>query len=271
MAEAHVMARVVISGDIVEVYEYSSPILCGNERKYEVVHRDREVVDDEYAKRDDNLFRSRQTLRRIIWANKGRYTKFITLTYAQTVLDIRQVQRDITTFVQFLRRKGYKMDYVYVLENQKERGEKEGNEGCLHVHMLVFNDQKLPLDLLNKAWSHGYTDISSVRRIKDLGAYICKYITKDAATVFGRHVYGCSRGLKRPTEERFYSEGYSDTTYNGLHPDQVVAALDARYKSKMQYDLCGADGKAIHQTVTYYQGKWKGGNVIDENADIEIL
>ncbi len=271
MAEAHVMSRVVISGDIVEVYYYSSPILCGHERTYEIVHKDREVIDDEYLKRDDNVFRARQTVRRVVWSNKGKYTKFITLTYAKTELDVKKVQHDIKMFVKNLRRNGYKMDYIYVLENQKERGVKEGNEGCLHVHMLVFNDQKLPLDLLNKAWSHGYTDISSVRRIKDLGAYICKYITKDAATVFGRHVYGCSRGLKRPTEERFYSEGYSDTTYNGLHPDQVVAALDARYKSKMQYDLCGADGKAIHQTVTYIQGKWKGGNVIDENADIEIL
>ena len=271
MAEAHVMTRVVISGDIVEVYEYSSPILCGHERKSEVVPRDREVVDDDYAKRDDNLFRARQTVRRVIWANMGKYSKFITLTYRDTVLDIRQVQRDITTFVQYLRRKGYKMDYIYVLENQKERGEKEGNEGCLHVHMLVFNDQKLPLDLLNKAWSHGRTNISSIRKIKDLGAYVCKYITKDASTEFGRHVYGCSRGLKRSGEERFYSEGYSDTTYNGLHPEQVIAALDVRYRSKVQYDLHGKDGKAIHQTVTYYQGKWKDGNIIVDNADVEIL
>lgn len=271
MAEAHVMSRVVISGDIVEVYYYSSPIRCGHERKYDIVHKDKEVIDDACAKRDDNIFRARQMVRRLIWANMGRYTKFVTLTYAKTELEVAKVQHDIKMFAKHLRRNGYEMNYVYVLENQKERGEKEGNEGCLHVHMPIFNDEKLPLDLLNKAWPHGYTDISSVRRIKDLGVYICKYITKDAATVFGRHVYGCSRGLKRPTEERFYSEGYSDTTYNGLHPDQVVAALDARYKSKMQYDLCGADGKAIHQTVTYIQGKWKDGNIIDANADIELL
>ena len=62
MAEAHVMSRVVISGDIVEVYYYSSPILCGHERTYEIVHKDREVIDDEYLKRDDNVFRARQTV-----------------------------------------------------------------------------------------------------------------------------------------------------------------------------------------------------------------
>lgn len=271
MAEAHVMSRVVISGDVVEVYQYSTPIRCGYERQYEIVHRDREVVDDELSKRNDNLFRARQNVRRLIWANMGKYSKFITLTYSHTVLDVLQVQKDLHAFTQYLRRKGYTMNYVYVLEHQKERGVREGNDGCLHVHMLVFNDVKLQLSLLNKAWPHGYTDISSIRKVKDLGAYLCKYITKENSAEFGRHVYGCSRGLKRSAEECFYSEGYSDTTYNGLHPDNVMAALDVCYSSKVRYDFLGKDGTLIHQTVTYYQGKWKDGNIIDLNANIELL
>lgn len=266
MAEMHLFSRVVQCGDTVEVYQYSSAIKVGHERAYDIVRRDGSVIDDELVKRSDSLYRSRQTLRRLIWANQGKYTKFVTLTYRETVLDVKQVRRDITTFVQKMRRKGYTMNYVYVLENQKDRGEKEGNDGCLHVHMLIFNDEFLSLDLLNSCWKHGSTDISALEHVTNVGAYVCKYITKEGTRAFGSQVYGCSNGLKRPAEERFFTEGLSDTTI-GLHPKEVLDGLDIKYKSQMRHDYIDEQGVGREQIVNYYQGTWKVANVIEQHQE----
>ena len=86
MSISHAFARVVVSGDVVEVYTYSVPITCGRERQFEIVRNpDREEGGE---KRMDNLYRARMNVRRLIWANQGQYTKFLTLTYAKTVLDL---------------------------------------------------------------------------------------------------------------------------------------------------------------------------------------
>lgn len=270
----HLFARCVISGDTVEFYEYSNPIRSGFEREFEIVRRD----NSENAKRSDNIYRARQNARRLIWSNMTKQTKFVTLTYKDVVLDPAQVRRDIKTFVQSLRRTGYDVPYFYVLEHQQGRGEKEGNEGCLHVHMLIFNDTYLPLDLLNKCWKHGFTDIQAVTdkkdplngKIRDVGAYVCKYITEQGLTLYGKHFYGCSKGLKRPVQERFYTEGLSDTTI-GLHPDSVLSAMDVSYSLIMQHDFVTGqfvDKEYRSLNVGYYQGKWKEGNIIEENQEV---
>lgn len=270
----HLFSRVVVSGDKVEVYKYSTPIRSCYERNFDILRKP--IEDEEKEKRLDNILRARQTARRVIWSNMTPKTKFVTLTYADTVLDFKRVKRDVTTFVQALRRAGYQCPYFYVLEHQQERGEREGNEGCLHVHMLIFNDEYLPLDLLNKCWKHGFTDISMVRnkkdplnnRIRDVGAYVCKYITEQGSALFGKHFYGCSKGLNRPMVERFYIEGFSDTTM--LHPNTVLSAVDVSYSQTVVHDFSTTSHfeKAYHNmTVDYFQGVWKEGNIIEQNKD----
>lgn len=271
----HLFSRVVVSGDRVEVYNYSTPIRSGYERDFEIVRKP--IEDRESAKRLDNILRARQTARRVIWSNMTPKTKFVTLTYAKTELDFDKVKNDIKYFVKVLRRANYDCPYFYVLEHQQARGEKEGNKGSLHVHMLIFNDEKLPLELLNKAWKHGIADITMVRgkkdplngTVRDVGAYVCKYITEQGSAEFGDHFYGCSRGLKRPTVERFYTEGLSDTTF--LHPSDILSALNVLYHQTVVHDFSTTEHyeKDYHNmTVDYYQGTWKEGNIIEQNADV---
>lgn len=269
MAEAHMFARVVQSGDIVEVYTYKNAIKVGHSRDYEIVRKDGSEIDGTEEKREDNLYRSRQNVRRIIWSNMGQYTKFITLTYAETVLDRETVVKDIKTFVLAMRRRGYDMKYLYVLENQKERGEREGNEGCLHVHMVLFIDEYIPYEVLNQCWKKGSTNINAIDSVRNLGAYVCKYITKDSCRVWGSHVYGVSRGLNRPVEEHMYSDvgGYSDNVYDGIHPNDIVNALDVTFTSTMRYDYRDSDGVGRSQTVVYRQGKWRDGNIIEQRTE----
>lgn len=266
MDELFMFSKAVRSGDKVELYVYSQSIKCGHERGYDIVRRDKTVVDEPLEKREDNLFRSRQNVRHIIWSNMGQYTKFVTLTYADTELDQKRVRRDITTFVQSMRRLGYDMKYLYVLEHQTKRGEKEGNEGCLHVHMVLFIDRYIPKSDLERCWKHGFVDINAIDDVRDLGAYVCKYITKENSAEFGSRVFACSKGLNRPKIERFYTDGLSDTT-TGLHPKDVLDAMDVTFKSQIRHDYRDDEGAGHELIVNYYQGTWQDGDVIEQNND----
>lgn len=260
--------KVVVSGDIVEMYFYKVPIVCGNKRKHKIIKNSRE----EQEKRNDNLYRSRQNIRRIVWSNQSLYTKFVTLTYAKTTLDIKKVRRDITTFVQGMRRCGYDMKYLYVLENQKERGKKEQNNGCIHVHMLLFIDKYIPKEDLEKCWKHGFIGIEKIDNVRNLGAYVCKYITKDNLAEFGKRCYSCSIGLERPSDERFYTWGFSDSvTELRFQPEDVLRSIDVTYSATMNSDFLDMNGEPVNQSVKYFQGKWKQGNIIQENANLSDL
>lgn len=260
--------KAVVSGDIVELYFYKVPITCGNERKHEIIKReDREDAE----KRNDNLFRARKKVRQIIWSNQTKYTKFITLTYAETVLEIDKVRYDISKFVKNMKNRGYDMKYLYVLENQRERGIKENNDGCLHVHMILFVDKYIPKKDIDDSWKKGYTGINVIDNVINLGAYVCKYITKDNLQAFGKRTFSCSLGLDRPEEERFYTLGYSDTDVD-FHPEEVLRALNIIYHRKLIHDFIDPiTGEGRNQEVMYYQGKWKNGNIIKERDPLYVL
>lgn len=254
--------KFVVCGDTVEVYEYSTPLSVGHSRNYDIVRRD--STDEECVKRNGNLYRARQSVRRIIWSNQGKYTKFVTLTYAETVLDVKTVRYDIQQFVRRMRRLGYDMKYLYVLEQQKKRGEKEGNSGCLHVHMLIFIDKFVPFQDINKCWKKGSTDIQAVDNINNLGAYVSKYITKDNFAYFGKKCYACSLNLNRGEIERFYIGQYSDTAYN-VQGYKILQGLDINFYDSMRHDyISPTDGSCQLQIVKYYQGKWKDKDLIKE-------
>lgn len=267
----HLRTRVVVSGDIVEVFEYSNGIPVGQKREHEVK---RKGEDESDGKRLDNLYRARQNIRRLVWCNiTKQFTKMVTLTYADTVLDPKIVKRDIKVFVKQMRRFGYGMRYVYVLEHQTKRGKREGNSGCLHVHMFLFDDEKVSLDHLNRAWKHGQTDIKVLRDIRNSGAYVCKYITKENFAEYGQHCYGCSRGLKRSTEEHLYEEGWTDTLVDGTTTRHILDGLDIRYTSTIRHDFRDDKGEGHVQTVKYSQGTWKSDNrlvTLAENVRIDL-
>lgn len=256
-------SKVIVSGDRVEVYDYKNPVPVGFKRDYEIKRRV-ENENEVFEKRKGNLYRARKNVREIIWSNQTKYTKFVTLTYAETVLDVKKVRRDITTFVQAMRRLNYDMKYLYVLENQKERGLKENNEGCIHVHMLLFFDKFITIEDLNRCWKHGETCIEVISDIRNLGAYVCKYITKDNFADWGKQSYGCSNGLKRPETERFYTDGYSDTDIN-FQPEEVKQNMNIDFWQTLSHDYIDpTTGKCCNQKVKYTQGSWKDKNIIKE-------
>lgn len=266
MQDADLMrCRVVQSGDYVEFYFYKVPIKCNYSRKHKIERQDREE-GELCEKRLDNLYRARMNIRRIIWCNECKYTKMITLTYAKTCLDVKKVQRDIQTFVQNMRRMNYDFKYLYVLEHQKERGLREGNAGSIHIHLILFLQKYVKIEDLNKAWKHGNTDILASRKIKNLGAYISKYISKENFADFGKRCYSCSLGLERSQTERFYTLRYSDSMFD-VQPEDILRDCNVTYSNKIHFDYLNSEGVGCEQEVRYFQGKWKNNNSIIERSD----
>lgn len=245
----YILQKAVISGNHVELYKYSMPVLCEFEKKQNLL-KVKNNEHEEGKKRADNLARSRQSVRRIIWCNVTPHTKFLTLTCSDTCLELKAFQRKLQTFFQAMTRKNYKLSYLYVLERQLERGKKEGNAGSWHAHIVVFNDEKIPLDVLNSCWKYGYTDIKILNglrcrddeKIKDVGAYVCKYITKDTVLELGSHCFRCSKGLKRPLEVNLKADGSPELGYFVDNEDcynELVAELFSKSK------FCYQDSKIV--------------------------
>lgn len=240
--------KILISGDIVEIYEYRIPINC-EPRDYEIIKNSRE----EQEKRNDNLFRARMNLRRLIWNNITPFSKFITLTYKNTCLDNDKLIYDFKQFIKKLSRAGYKnLKWVYVTEHQKERGLKENNTGSLHIHCVLFTDIYIDYSIINKCWGLGNTDIHAIDSVNNVGAYVCKYLTKDEFDIFGKQSYHCSRGLKRP--EEIVHEGYiTDPEFAA----DILNRLDITYCNTINYSYNSFDGSEFKNSIIYKQGRLK--------------
>lgn len=262
-AKTFVTEKCVISGKYIEFYKYQLPIQCDYKRRQSVTKL--KVPDDEkFEKRDDNLSRARQTVRRIIWCNVSPHTKFLTLTVKENITDVKEFRRMFTTFLQAMKRNGYDLSYLYVLERQKR--------GAIHAHCVVFNDEKIPLKILKKCWHYGRSEIKilnglkykSEERICDVGAYVCKYITKESVTEWGSRTFNCSKGLKRPIDISLKQFGDFDI---GLFedPNDVHRILVQQLLRQSNWSYC--DNKTILldrsdipiiQSIDYFQGTLKG-------------
>lgn len=281
----YVTDKVVISGNKLEKYSYSVPIMCDYEREHTPK---RDSANAENGKRVDSLSRARQTVRRIIWQNKTPHTKFLTLTCSDICLDKKVFMRRLTTFFQAMSRQGYDLRYLYVLERQLERGRKEGNAGTIHAHIVVFNDEKIPLKVLKKAWKHGRTEIHILNelrykktqngykrgeKVNDVGAYVSKYITKEAELEWGARCFNCSVGLDRPIEFSLKAYGAPDIGY--LHdPEDPYFIMEQEFTKMTKFTWRGSkivsydmSGTQIHQIIDYEQGTFRNTQQAIQHSD----
>ena len=270
VAEKYMQGRMFVAGSTVESYTYSKPIRYGYEREYEIKRK-----PEPGEKRQDNLTRAQRAVRQIVWANLGRYTKFLTLTYENTVLEVSEFKLNFDAFRKGMSRRGYKMRYLYVLERQKERGEKEGNEGCLHCHIVLFNDEYIPYKDILECWKYGSIDIhvlngcrfennhKSAEKINDLAAYVSKYITKDCVAMPGNKTYCCSIGLERATLHRdfcyMWDTGHGLDGVSDAESSQVFKSIESITKFKFSctssFSFVDSAGKEHYIGLIYKQGR----------------
>lgn len=278
IAKKNLGCRLVISGNKIEFYEYEKPIYIDFDRKHEI----KKNKTEDSIKREDNLYRARQSVRRIIWANVEPHSKFLTLTYANTQLDVKVFQRHFTTFLQNMKRNGYPLRYLYVLERQKKRGKKEGNIGTVHAHVVVFNDEYIPHELITKCWGQGNIDINMINglreengeKVNDVGAYVCKYLTKDSKLEWGSRSFRCSKGLNRPKEYKVYAYGEIDkrglpnyVCGNMKLYDFIKNSTDITYSNSFCFGYTLKDGTHYTNLVKYFQGK-KDTHIIIHNEEL---
>lgn len=195
-----VRSRVIISGSVVEVYEYENSIYKGYKSNG---GRDK-IADDESKEknRKDSLRRARQDVRRIVNANVGAYgehfaAKFLTLTFGDNVVDLDVAHYE---FVKFIKRLNYlvfgtksaNLRYTAVPEFQKR--------GAVHYHVIIYNIPYTRVEVIESIWGNGYVWINKIDNVDNVGAYVCKYLTKaqEDERLRGRKCYFNSRGLFKP-------------------------------------------------------------------------
>lgn len=195
--------KLVWSGNVVELYEYESFVFFGETNNM----LGRSVKANEENKlrhRKCTLARARRDVRRLINANVfawGERPKFLTLTFAENVKDIKQANYE---FKKFRQRLEYdlkiKLKYVVVIEFQKR--------GAIHYHVLFFNLPFVESNYLSDIWRNGFIKINAIEHVDNVGAYVTKYMTKDFddERLRGKKSYFTSRGLFKPIEKYLNDE-----------------------------------------------------------------
>lgn len=259
--------KIIVCGDYIRFKNYLYPYSLGIEKKSKVDYSVKRIEDD---KREDNLKRARDNVADIVYCNLSEYTKFLTLTCKETVLEVKKFERMITTFLQAMKRGSYKLEYIYVLERQIERGKKEGNIGCLHAHMIVFNKEKIPMNILKKCWKYGRTELKilngcrceddkeTAELIKNPAGYVCKYITKESVAEWNKKTYRCSKGIIRPVPLTVKAWRYNDkngsmyieTEKEWLETLETYKNLtECVYQNVYKVDFKNAEGVEAYQII----------------------
>lgn len=193
-----IKSKVVISGDVVEVYRYEKGYLKGYKDKRGNGGRKKGSRSAEYDEnRSKVLDRAKKTLRRKINANANELMKFVTLTFAENETDLDYCNNEFKKFIKrlkyYVEDKVIALKYVVVVEFQKR--------GAVHYHMLC-NLPYIRAKKLNEIWGNGNINIKRIDRVDNVGAYVVKYMQKDFSDkrLEGRKSYFTSRNLREPIE-----------------------------------------------------------------------
>lgn len=228
-------AKTTIAGNVIRVRKYSYYVQRGNGQ---TVRTDFSKTD-QGEKLGKNLMRARDNLVDTINSNITQYSKFITLTFADPVLDRPQAMKHFHSFTRlFTRHFRYNLRYVGISERQLERGKKEGNSGSWHFHLAVFLDQFLDFDKLKRAWPYGSVDLKVIDKVENIGRYMAKYLTKQM--------------ISKNEKSLFKSYGLNEAVvrYDSVLPDGL--ALETRYCSKVWNSRVTAFGEVLEDQATTY-------------------
>lgn len=160
--------------------------------------------------------KSFKALRRLINYNfcAGNNERHITLTYGKLQKNPKEVNRDFRQWWKLIKKHFHSLEYICVTEYQAS--------GSIHLHVLVKDteNEDLPLEqkLLNETWTQGFSEVTEIKNVSNLGAYFSarftdidlnediqnentsKLILKGARLKFyktGQRIFSRSRGIVR--------------------------------------------------------------------------
>ncbi len=190
--------KIIMSGNILEYYQYPRPMF----KDYKVIKKkkpkqepeqlkiDFSIGDSLKGKRDDNISRTRTKIKRLVNSNQD-FDKFVTLTFVENLQDIKIANRHFNKFIMRLKYQYSDLKYLSIIEFQKR--------GSIHYHFLC-NLPYIENQILRDIWTFGYVKINKIKDVNNLGAYICKYLSKDGNNekMLRKKKYFCSKNLEQP-------------------------------------------------------------------------
>jgi len=193
--------KVVKSGNHLEVYEYQKYIYRGyfEKPKHTFINPQKQIIfldeDKEVIRREDNLNRTKKTIKRLINSNPD-MNKFITLTFAENLTDVKKANYKFKKFMQRLKYHYGDFKYLCVIEFQKR--------GSVHYHFVSslpipqfknlnsfyfvngkkkrkksIAQKRFEVDFADKFWHNGFVDCTTLKNVDNIGAYISKYLGKE--------------------------------------------------------------------------------------------
>jgi hypothetical protein len=186
--------RAIVSGNVIELIETEKPIFKGFTcRAIGRANASNTTAEQKQENRSKIASRARATVRRMANANSDTLKKFLTLTFAENMTDIKQARYAFDKFIKRLKTKFKQLQYIVVPEFQKR--------GAIHFHLLC-NLPYVDSNELAQIWRQGFIKINKIDNVDNLGAYITKYMTKDSIDdrLIGKKCYSMSKGLKQPVE-----------------------------------------------------------------------
>lgn len=224
--------KAVWSGSIVELYEYEQSVVIGETNNG--LGRSVEANEENKARhRKNTLARARRDVRRLINANVGKWgeiPKFLTLTFAENVQDVKKANYE---FKKFRQRLEYELDlklkYVAVVEFQKN--------GRIHYHVVFFNLPYVEANFLASIWGNGFIKINAISHVDNIGAYVTKYMTKDNddERLRGEKSYFSSRGLYKPVEKYLNEKEIAEVKEKLSHKKVYENRFDNEYVGDILY------------------------------------
>jgi len=190
--------KVVVSGKQVEVFKYKKNIW----REYETNQEDRpqkepkqlDLFEQEKLKKQRMQFsinRTRTEIRRLVNSNPH-LNKFMTLTFAENITDLKTANYIFNKFILRMNYKYPDFEYLAVPEFQKR--------GAVHYHLLC-DVSFIEVSELQEIWGQGFVKINKIDEVNNVGAYVSKYLGKEMdERTFGKKKFFRSQSLKESIE-----------------------------------------------------------------------
>lgn len=213
----------------------------------------------------ESLVRTMKRLSRYIEHNfsGNKNELWITLTYAENVIDSKRVYLDFKAFMKKLRRHYGHVEYISVLEPQKR--------GAWHIHALFKSESDEYFYIANshlaKLWKHGFVKVKKLKNSDNVAAYVTAYLTdlkhedrKGSKKIekgarlhlypSGMNFYRMSRGIEKP--EKIKSTKYE--TFKRFGMTNSAYAPDKIY----YHDVDTGDGRKFLYKREFYNMKCEG-------------
>jgi hypothetical protein len=221
MKDNKLYSKLVMSGAFIERIELHLPPRRGGRRfTFEELENRRKIKalynsgleSPDPEKTAPSVNRSRSRLRRLIYANAGKWkdrnghlipAKFLTLTFQENIQDLKTANKYLTEFIKklnyhFENLLAQPLKYVCVPEFQER--------GAIHYHLVLFNFpfiNRIGLAKLREYWGGYRIHLKAIRSdidVTNIIGYVTKYITKQSSDgrFFGNKRYFASRDIEKP-------------------------------------------------------------------------